>query len=91
MIIIDVRGQGVATEAVRTLYEHAFGKYQLAGIDSATDFDNLASKRVMEKLGMTALELDSEGGHSFTHLKQRGIPASGSSRMKFHRSTRINA
>ncbi len=59
-------GQGLATEAVRALFDHAFCEYHLERIDSATDFDNLASKRVMEKLGMTCLGLDSEGGHLFT-------------------------
>ena len=59
-------GKGYATEAVQALFEYAYGELKLERIDSATDFDNIASKRVMEKLGMKYLGLDSEGGHSFT-------------------------
>jgi len=59
-------GQGLATEAARALLEYAFGEMNLPQVDSAAASDNLASVRVMEKLGMRSLGLDAEGGHAFT-------------------------
>jgi len=37
----------------------------LARVDSAAAFENVASKRVMEKIGMRYVGLDEEGGHAF--------------------------
>ena len=62
-------GQGLATEAARAVLGIAFGELALNQVDSAAAFDNLASKRVMEKLGMRYLGLDTEGGHAFTLTK----------------------
>ncbi len=59
-------GQGLATEAARALLEYAFGTLRLPQIDSAAAHDNLASRRVMEKLGMRYLGLDAEGGYAFS-------------------------
>lgn len=66
MVKEKYRGKGRATEAARALIDYAFDTLRLERIDSATDFDNIASKRVMEKIGMRYLGLDEEGGHSFT-------------------------
>jgi ribosomal-protein-alanine N-acetyltransferase len=63
-------GQGLATEAARTLLEYAFEEMNLPQIDSAAASDNLASVRVMEKLGMRSLGLDAEGGHAFTLTRE---------------------
>ena len=63
-------GQGLATEAARTLLDYAFGTLRLPQIDSAAARDNLASVRVMEKLGMHYLGLDAEGGHAFTLTRE---------------------
>jgi len=63
-------GQGLATEAARALLRLAFTDLALPRIDSGAAFDNIASKRVMEKLGMVYLGLDHEGGHSFTITRE---------------------
>jgi ribosomal-protein-alanine N-acetyltransferase len=63
-------GQGLATEAARVLLDYAFGTLNLPQIDSAAASDNLASVRVMEKLGMRSLGLDAEGGRAFTLTKE---------------------
>jgi RimJ/RimL family protein N-acetyltransferase len=59
-------GKGLATEAAGAVLRYAFGELGLARVDGAAAFDNLASKRVMEKLSMRYLGLDEGGGHSFT-------------------------
>jgi RimJ/RimL family protein N-acetyltransferase len=45
-------GRGYATEAARAVLEHAFGGLGLREVVSFTTAANLASRRVMEKLGM---------------------------------------
>lgn len=60
------RGQGLATEAMQEVLGYAFSTLGLPRLDSACEFENLASQRVMEKLGMRYLGLDAEGGHFFT-------------------------
>lgn len=59
-------GRGLATEAAEAILDYAFRRLGLAQIDGAAAFDNVASKRVMEKAGMKYLGLNEEGGHSFT-------------------------
>jgi RimJ/RimL family protein N-acetyltransferase len=44
-------GKGYATEVSRRLLEHGFGELGLAEIVGVTHVDNLASRRVLEKLG----------------------------------------
>ena len=46
------RGQGYATEAARALVDYAFEHLRLKRVVATTDYDNLASIGVMEKLGM---------------------------------------
>lgn len=46
-------GQGLATEGARAALDLAFGTLGLAEVVSYTTHPNLASRRVMEKLGMT--------------------------------------
>jgi len=58
-------GQGLATEAAGALLNYAFGQLELASIHGGAAPDNLASKRVMEKIGMNYLGLDDEGGYAF--------------------------
>jgi len=58
-------GKGLATEAAAAVLECAFGEMGLARVNSAAAFENVASKRVMEKIGMRYVGLDEEGGHSF--------------------------
>lgn len=59
-------GQGYATEAARALVEYAFRALEIPVIDAACLADNLASKRVMEKIGMCYVGLNAEGGLAFT-------------------------
>ena len=49
----DRRGRGYATEAARTALDAGFGTIGLDRIVAVTHPDNAASRRVMEKLGMT--------------------------------------
>jgi RimJ/RimL family protein N-acetyltransferase len=48
----EQQGQGYATEVARTLIHYAFTGLNLHHIIATTDYDNLASQRVMEKAGM---------------------------------------
>ena len=47
------RGQGYATEAAQAVVNHIFVQWHLKRIVATTEYDNLASKAVMERLGMT--------------------------------------
>lgn len=49
----DYWGRGYATEAARAWLDHSFGMLGLPELVSLTQAGNLASRRVMEKLGMT--------------------------------------
>lgn len=50
-------GQGIATEAARAfMHEFLFGVMRVRRVVATTDRDNLASQRVMHKLGMTVYE-----------------------------------
>jgi RimJ/RimL family protein N-acetyltransferase len=46
-------GKGLATEGARAAMRHAFGDLKLPALVSFTVPDNMRSRRVMEKLGMT--------------------------------------
>jgi ribosomal-protein-alanine N-acetyltransferase len=46
------RGKGYAVEAAQGLIDFAFAEMHLHRIVATTEYDNLASQRVMEKLGM---------------------------------------
>jgi len=63
-------GKGFATEAARALLKYAFQELCFPRINSSCVFENIASKRVMEKIGMRYLGLDEAGGHSFTLGKE---------------------
>ena len=63
-------GQGLATEAAKAVLDYALGDLGLPRVDSAAAFENTASKRVMEKIGMRYVGLDEEGGHSFTLTRE---------------------
>lgn len=63
-------GKGLATEAARALLSYAFDQMDLASIHGGADLENLASKRVMEKLGMKDVGFDEEGGYAFTLTKE---------------------
>jgi RimJ/RimL family protein N-acetyltransferase len=63
-------GQGLATEAAGAVLGYAFGELGLARVDGGAAFENVASRRVMEKIGMRYLGLDEGGGHSFTLARE---------------------
>ena len=58
-------GNGLATEAARALLSYAFIQMDLASIHGGAAPENLASKHVMEKLGMKYVGVDEEGGYAF--------------------------
>jgi RimJ/RimL family protein N-acetyltransferase len=51
----EFRGRGFATEALRTVLAHTDGT-----VIAETEIDHAASRRVMEKAGMTLLHVDGE-------------------------------
>jgi [ribosomal protein S5]-alanine N-acetyltransferase len=59
-------GKGLATEAAAALLNYAFGELNLVSIHAGAAPENIASKRVMEKLGMKYAGLDEGGGYAFT-------------------------
>lgn len=50
-------GKGLATEAGGPLIEYGFKQLQLPRILGLVDLDNIASARVLEKLGLTFVEM----------------------------------
>lgn len=55
-------GKRLAVEAALALMEYGFAKLNFERIQACTDAPNLASVRVMEKLGMTFLKRQISGG-----------------------------
>ena len=51
-LAVDHRGQGYATEAVRGLMGHGFGRLGLHRVHADTHSDNPGAWRVMERVGM---------------------------------------
>lgn len=58
-------GRGLATEAARAVLRHGFCELRIPEIVAGASAENLASKRVLEKIGMRYLGEDSNGGFSF--------------------------
>lgn len=58
-------GQGLATEAARAVVTYAFEELGLTAVRGSTDAENLASQRVMEKIGMRATGRTDDGGYAF--------------------------
>jgi len=54
------RGRGLATEAAQALLDRAFAELGHDRIDGHAELENLASKRVMEKIGMSLIEQDDD-------------------------------
>ncbi|MBI1832817.1 MAG: GNAT family N-acetyltransferase, partial [Planctomycetes bacterium] len=50
-------GQGLATETCRPIIEYGFTQLKLARILGLVDLENVASVRVLEKLGLTFVEM----------------------------------
>lgn len=64
----DLWGRGFAPEAARAVAAHAFGSVGLAQIVSFTSTTNVASQRVMQKIGMRR---DADGDFDHPHLPRR--------------------
>jgi ribosomal-protein-alanine N-acetyltransferase len=62
-------GKGLATEGARAVLDHAFGTLNLAEVVALTAAGNLASQRVMQRLGMTHDSAD-----DFDHPRLSGHP-----------------
>ena len=60
----------MATEAAKAVLDYGFSKLKLARIDSGCSSENIASKRVMEKIGMRYIGRSEDGGYSFTLSKK---------------------
>lgn len=74
----DYWGQGIASEAASVIIDHAFSGLELPCIVADIDARNLASRRLAEKLGMTADGV--VGGclrHAMTLADYQGLRASG--------------
>jgi RimJ/RimL family protein N-acetyltransferase len=65
----DHWGQGLATEAARALLDYAFTELNQHRIDGRTARENIASKRVMEKIGMQYLGIANDA-HTFTFTRE---------------------
>lgn len=63
-------GKGLATEAASALLNYAFDEMNLVSIHAGAAPENIASKRVMEKIGMKYVGLNEEGGYDFTITKE---------------------
>lgn len=55
-VLPEHRRLGYATEAASALLDFLFGKLRLRRVVATTERDNLASQRIMEKLGMRRLQ-----------------------------------
>ena len=65
-------GRGLATEAARAALEHGFTRVGLERIVAVTRPENVASRRVMEKLGMRYEgEVDAYGLHLVRYAQSR--------------------
>lgn len=69
--------EGLATEAVEALLAYAFSRLALPSIHGGAAPENLASKRVMEKIGMRFLGGDGEGGYAFALTREEYLMKSG--------------
>jgi [ribosomal protein S5]-alanine N-acetyltransferase len=55
-------GEGFATEAARACLEYGFGKLNFREIIAVTDVENVASQRVLEKIGFARRGVEKIGG-----------------------------
>jgi RimJ/RimL family protein N-acetyltransferase len=63
-------GQGLATEAAKALLAYAFGPMDLTSIHGGAAPENVASKRVMEKIGMRFMGISEDGGYIFRMTRE---------------------
>jgi ribosomal-protein-alanine N-acetyltransferase len=73
----DYWGQGLATEAGRAFIEFGFGELGLARIVAGANVKNVASNRVLQKLGFVWVRSGEGGGSSYHDYELRN-PSAGS-------------
>lgn len=73
----DYWGQGLATEAGRAFIEYGFGELGLSRIVAGANVTNLASNRVLQKLGFVWIYTGEGGGSSYHDYELRN-PSAGS-------------
>ena len=64
-------GRGLATEAGRAFIEYGFGQLRLSRIEAGMNVKNLASIRVIEKLGFAWVRSGEGGGNSWHEYELR--------------------
>jgi len=57
---------GYATEAANNVLKYCFNELNIEQIDAGVDKENIASKKVLEKIGMNYIGIDDEGGYSYS-------------------------
>lgn len=71
-VLPDFRGRGYATEALAALIEFCFVELEVNSVWAKTMSDNLASARVMEKVGMRRIGMAEDGQIVFRIEKRAG-------------------
>lgn len=66
--LTDFRGGGYCTEAAKAVLNYELEKHDLAEILAFTDPENMASQKVLEKLGMQRKEITQLPGQDFDSL-----------------------
>src|SRR5262249_14613677 len=67
--------RGIATETARAMLEHGLGPLQMTNVTASTDFENTASVRVMDRIGMRfSRRAVIEGRDTVFYTASRQIP-----------------
>lgn len=73
-LLIESRwGRGLGTEAARAVLDHAFRELRLPRVDSSAASDNIASIRIMEKIGMRFQGRSENGDFCFTVTREEYV------------------
>ena len=65
----EYQGNGYATEAVKAVSQWAFKNSDVTALEAETDFDNTASKRVLEKCGFIFNGEVGKEGYRYTNRR----------------------
>lgn len=69
-------GMGYATELAAAILDHAFSNLKVAKVSAITSPDNLASIRVLEKIGMCISDENKPGSESLRYECESNLPGS---------------
>lgn len=72
-------GSGYATEAAATTVAHAFAELRLECLHAITQARNAASRRVLEKLGMTLVDTSDDQRCTYRMQRDTGLASSSAS------------